>query len=94
MTPQLTQVRQQQVEDEAVALAEAPIRSIELEARVRRLEPEADHVVGPEWARDLLVEAQSVEIPPREVIGLLNEPACDRGHVHPHLERAHGRPRS
>jgi hypothetical protein len=67
----------EQIENEAVPFGEAPVSPVELETRIRRIEPEADHVVDSERKGDLLVEAQTVIFAPREVV-VVRASAVDR----------------
>jgi hypothetical protein len=74
----LREMREQQVQYRAVALAEVPVAAVELKTRACAglgLEPEPHHELGADRPRDLLVELEPVECPSREDVRRLARPA-------------------
>jgi hypothetical protein len=68
------EVRQDDVQNVPIAFLKAPVRPIELESgsvcRSARVDPEPDHVLDAERARDVVIELETVELWWGEVVGV------------------------
>jgi hypothetical protein len=61
-TPEPPEVREQEIEDRAIAFAEVPVTAVELESRtacIGRIEPEAHHVLDAERTIRFLVDPEA-----------------------------------